>query len=176
MQTYMFRQSVAASICIVVILAFCVTPLMAQKMTAISGKMTLAATTQEAVEIGDTEGHVVGFSVYEGTNFNTGTNKFMDGAHTVHTVHNDIIKGNGFHQSYVKLSAEDDATFAKCEGTTTTVLSENGTPVTTFEGTFTYIGGTGTYENIHGAGTYKGKYISKNIYVVMWEGEYAIKK
>ncbi len=175
MQICTFRQSVAASICVAVILAFCVTPLMAQKMTAISGKMTLAATLQETVEIGDTEGHVVSFSVYEGTNSNTGTNEFMDDAHVVNTVHNDITKGNGFHQSYVEISNKDDVTFAKCEGTTTTILSEDGTPVTTFEGTFTYIGGAGKFENIHGSGTYKGKYIAKNIYIVMWDGEYAIK-
>lgn len=176
MQICTVRQSVTSSICVALVLAFCITPLMAQKMTKISGKMTLAATTQETFEIGDTEGHTVSFSVYEGTNFNTGANEFMDGAHIVNTGHNDVIKGNGVHHTYVTVGAEDDAAFAKCEGTTATVLSEDGTPVTTFEGTFTYIGGTGAYENIHGGGTYKGKFISKKIYVVMWEAEYSIKK
>jgi hypothetical protein len=149
---------------------------MAQKMTEISGKFTLAATWQETVEIGDTEDHTVGFSVFEGANFNTGKNEFMDGAHIVNTAHNDIVKGNGSHQTYVKMSAGGDAVFAKSEGNTTTVLSEDGTPVTTFEGTFTYIGGKGAYENIYGGGTYKGKFITKNIYVVMWQAEYALKK
>ena len=176
MQICTFRQSVAASICVAVILAFCVTPLMAQKTTKIAGKMTLASTMQERADIGDTEGHIISFSIFEGSNVNTGTNAFMDGAHVTNTTFADYTKGNGSHQTYVKVSANDDATFAKCEGSTTTVLSEDGTPVTTFEGTFTYIGGTGAYENIHGGGTYNGKYIASNIYVAMWDGEYYIKK
>ena len=176
MKAFVSKQSVAVLVCIAVILVLCSTPLMAEKMTPISGKFTLAATWQEAVEIGDTEGHTVGFSVFEGANFNTGANEFMDGAHIVNTAHSDVIMGNGVHESYVQVSAGDDAVFAKCEGTTKTVLSEDEKTVTTFEGTFTYIAGKGAYENIYGGGTYKGKYITENIYVVMWQAEYAIKK
>ncbi len=176
MKAFIPRQSVVVLICIALILVPCTTPLMAEKMTPISGKFTLAATWQKAVEIGDAEGHTVGFSVFEGANFNTGANEFMDGAYIVNTAHSDVIMGNGVHESYVTVSEGDNAVFAKCEGTTTTVLSEDGDPVTTFEGTFTYIGGKGAYENIYGSGTYKGKFITKSIYVVMWQAEYALKK
>jgi hypothetical protein len=176
MQIFTSKQSIATSICLALILVLCTAPLMAQKMTEISGKMTLAATSQEMVEIGDAEGHTVGLSVFEGTNFNTGTDGFMDNAHAVNVAYTDIVKGNGPHHTYASMSMHDDVIVAKCEGKTTTVLSDDGTPVSTFEGTFTYIGGAGKYENVHGSGTYKGKYISKKIYVVMWEGEYTIKK
>ena len=71
---------------------------------------------------------------------------------------------------------ESDAGSDALNARTKAVLSEDGTPVTTFEGTFTYISGKGAYENIYGNGTYKGKFITKNIYVVMWQAEYAIKK
>jgi len=176
MQTYISKRSIVSSMCLALVLVFCTTPLMAQKMTKISGKMTLAATMQERADIGDTEGHIVSLSIFEGTNVNTGTNAFMDGAHVTNTAFVDYTKGNGSHQTYVKMSANDDAVFAKCEGRTTTVLSDDGTSVTTFEGTFTYVGGTGQFENIHGSGTYKGKYIATHIYVAMWDGEYYIKK
>jgi hypothetical protein len=149
---------------------------MAQKMTKISGKMTLAATMQERADIGDPEGHVVSLSVFEGSNVNTGTNKFMDGAYVANTASSDYIKGSGPHQTYVKMSANGDAAFAKCVGETKTVLTDDGTPVSTFEGSFTYVGGTGAYKNIHGGGTYKGTFIAKNVYVATWEGEYFIEK
>lgn len=176
MHTCTSKRSITSLFCAALILLLCTTPLMAQKMTKISGKMTVAATMQERAEIGDTEGHVVGFFIYEGTNVNTGTSEFMDGAHVMNTIYVDYIMGSGPHQTYVKMSTNGGAAFAKCEGETKTVLSDDDTPVVTFEGTFTYVGGTGAYENIHGGGTYKGKFIAEKIYVAMWEGEYSIKK
>ena len=76
----------------------------------------------------------------------------------------------------MKLTKKDDTVFAKWKGSVMTTLSAEGTPVTTFEGSFSYIKGTGHFENIHGGGTYKGRFISKTIYTVEWEGEYFIEK
>ena len=64
----------------------------------------------------------------------------------------------------------------KAEGKTTTILSPEGKPITTFEGIISFIKGTGKYKNIQGSGTYKGKLVSSVIIVNEWEGEYFIKK
>ena len=65
---------------------------------------------------------------------------------------------------------------SKWEHQLTTVMTEEGTPSTTFEGTFTYTGGMGKYENIKGGGTYKGMFTSKTEYVVDWMGEYSLEE
>jgi len=57
-----------------------------------------------------------------------------------------------------------------------TTLSPEGKPVTTFEASWTFIKGTGKYENIQGSGSLKGKYISRTIAIVDWEGEYFIEE
>ncbi len=175
MQTIAGKRSAVLFVSIIVIF-FVLTPLIAQEKMKVSGKMTLAVTKQEMVDIGDTEDHTMALSIFEGTNFSTSTHKFMDGAHATNISFNDLIKGSGPHQAYVTVAQKDNAVIAKCEGKSRTTPSPDGTVIVSFDGTFTYVGGKGSYENIQGKGTYKGKYISKNIYTVEWEGEYFIKK
>jgi hypothetical protein len=176
MQILIAKRSMVLFMGIAFIFTVGTAPLAAQEMTKISGKMTLAAEMQNMVEIGDTEGHTFNFSVFEGTNSSTGTRKFMDGANVVNVAVSDLVKGNGTHQTYATISKKDDAIIAKCQGKNVAKMSAEGESMMTFEGTFTYVGGKGRYKNIQGKGTYKGKYISKKIYVVEWEGEYVIKK
>ncbi len=160
----------------ILLIFFMLTPLIAQEKKKISGKMTVAATKQEMVDIGDTKGHTVGFSIFEGTNFSTGAQKFMDGAHATNVAFGDFVMGSGPHQTYVTITQNDNAAIARCEGKSKATPSPDGTMMVTFEGTFTYVGGKGAFENIQGKGTYKGKYLAKNIYTAEWEGEYFIKK
>jgi hypothetical protein len=57
----------------------------------------------------------------------------------------------------------------------TTTLSADGTPTAVIEvAQLTWIKGTGQFKNIQGSATAKGRYISKNIYIVELEGEYWI--
>ena len=147
----------------------------AQQMTKISGKMTCSYTDRQAFESGYTEGHSISLSESEGTNVSTGENVFMDGAQVVNLSFSDLVKGNGPHQGYVKLIKKDDAVFIKWQGKITTVISDEGTPLTKFDGTYSYIKGSGKFSNIQGGGTFQGKFISKNIYTVEWEGEYSVK-
>ena len=44
-----------------------------------AGKITLTSTKQEAVEVGDTEGHILSLNVMEGTRQSTGPEPFIDG-------------------------------------------------------------------------------------------------
>ena len=35
--------------------------------------------------------------------------------------------------------------------------------------------GSGAYKGVQGTGTFKGKFISNNVYIFDWQGEYSIK-
>ena len=142
----------------------------------IAGKHTFAYTTQNTINVGDTEGHIIVLSEYEGFNVSTGKNKFMDGAQDVGMGFYDLVKGNGTSQGYGNFSLNGDVIFWKYQGKVATTLSPEGKPVTTFEGSWTYTKGTGKYENIQGSGTFKGKLISRTIFIIEWEGEYFINK
>jgi len=165
-----------ALVAIVLLFTVSVTSLKAQKLTKVSGKITVAAEVHEQMSIGDVDDHTVTFSVFEGTNASTGSNKFMDGAHAVNAAYSDLVQYNGPHQTYITLSKKDDAAIAKCQGKNAVIMSPDGEPIVTFEGTFSWIAGTGRFKGIQGNGTYKGQYISPKIYTVEWEGEYFIKK
>ena len=147
-----------------------VTTSLAQEKVKITGKRYGVSTKTEVIKHDDTEGHVLilteakGFDVI--TNEQFISREFMD-----------YVKGNGTHRGYQKdITPEGDVVFATFEGKTTTTLSPEGKPLTTFEGTFSFTRGTGKYENIHGGGTYKGKVIGEGMFTYDWEGESFIKK
>ena len=176
MQILTFNRAMVLSISLVLIFALGVTTSVAQQKIKVAGKMTLAYTKQETIDVDDAEGHFISLAESEGKNVSTGKQEFMDGAQVVNLSFGDLVKGNGPHQGYVKFAKKDDTVIAKWEGKVTTTLSAEGTPITTFEGTFSWIKGTGQFVNIQGNGTYKGGFISKTLYTSDWEGEYSVKK
>ena len=170
------KRPLALLVGLALVFAFFVATSMAQQKTKIAGKMTCAYVMQKKLDVGDTEGHVISLAQSEGTNVSTGENEFMDGARIVNMSFSDVIKGNGPHQGYLKHEKNGNSTFTGWNGKITTIFSDEGTPIITFEGIFTYIRGTGKFEGIQGSGTYKGRFISEKEYTVEWEGEYFIKK
>lgn len=176
MQIITSKRSTVIFIALVLIITFGVTTSLAQENIKIGGKMTCAVFKSESINPGDTEDHTVALMQYEGTNFSTGENKFMDGGQVTGMTFGDLVKGNGPHHGYGNTSQNNDVVFWKYEGKTTTNLSPEGKPIVTFEGSITFTKGTGNYENIKGSGTYKGNYISKTIWTNEWKGEYSIKK
>lgn len=170
------RSWLAPIVCLALIIALIVIPAMAEKKHEIAGKMTMDYPTQERIEVGDTEGHVLSFGAAKGTNECISKHKFMDGAQAVNVAFSDLVQGNGPHQGYLKLTLGDDAVIFKWDGMVTTTVPEEGTPIITFEGTCSYIKGTGKFENIQGGGTYKGQFTSKTEYTAEWECEYSIAK
>jgi hypothetical protein len=112
--------------------------------------------------------------VSEGTNVNTGETEFMDGAQILNMSYTDVTQGNGFNQGYVRFTKEGDTTFAEWQGKIKTEVMSEGDPVTSFEGAFTYIKGTGSLVNIKGEGTFKGEFTSKTEYTVEWQASYFI--
>jgi hypothetical protein len=156
--------------------AFGTASLNAQDATMISGKISATYTQQDSIVVGDEMGHLLTLTVSDGENVSTADNAFMDGAKIVNMGYSDLIKGNGTQQGYVKFAAGDDMAFAKWEGKVTTVPDTAGAPVTSFEGTFTYIKGAGKFESIKGSGTFKGGFTSKTEYFAEWQGKYLVKK
>ena len=147
-----------------------------QPKTKFSGMITATDIHNAGIHVDDIEDHHITLTEGEGTNVSTGEQKFMDEAEVGIFGTSDHIKGTGTGRGYAKMSLGDDVVFLKHEGTVTTTPSSKGNRNTTFEGIFSFTKGSGQYKNIRGSGTYKGKYISKRIYTVKWEGEYFIKK
>ncbi len=176
MQFLELRKTTTLCIGFVIVLVFCAVGLNAQQPTNISGKITAAATHQDSVIVGDVASHKISLMVSEGTNVNTGESEFMDGAQIVNMSHSDLTQGNGVNQGYVRFAKGGDTTFAEWQGKITTNVMTEGDPVTSLEGTYTYIKGTGSFENIKGEGTFNGKFTSKTEYTVDWEGSYIIEE
>ena len=168
------KRRVVVLVGFALIVALLAVPSLAGEKHKVSGKMTMDYPEQERIEVGDTKDHALTFGTANGTNECTGEHAFMDGAQVVNMAFGDLVQGSGSHQGYVKLSLGDDAVFCKWEGAVITTVPEEGAPIMSFEGTYSYIKGTGQYENIQGRGTYKGAFTSKTQYVAEWEGEYFI--
>lgn len=162
--------------CLALIFVFCVMSSTAQQKIKVSGELTTAYTIRHEIKCDDIEGHSIIIMKSEGVNISTGEIKFMDGAEYAYEAFGDYVKGNGPHMTYSKMTLNGDTVFSKAEGKTKTTISPKGKPIITVEGNVTFTKGTGQYEGIQGSGTYKGKFISSNIMVVEWEGEYFIKK
>lgn len=161
------------SLALIVVL---VAPSLAGEKHKIAGKMTMVYEERKTVEVGDTEEHVLSFGVAEGTNECTSEHTFMNGAQVMNMSFGDLVQGDGPHQGYVKLILKDDAVFCRWRGRVATTVPEEGAPIVSFEGRYSYIKGTGRFENIKGSGTYKGAFTSKTEYTVEWEGEYFIEE
>jgi hypothetical protein len=161
---------------IVLLFTLVASTLPAQQKIKVSGKHTLAYISENTINVGDAEDHIISLSEFEGSNVSTGEVKLMDGALDIGMTCSDVVKGNGPHHGYGRMSLNGDVIFWEHRGTATTTLSSEGKPVTTVEGSFLWTNGSGKYEGIKGSGTYKGKYISKTIVIVEWEGEYIIQK
>lgn len=145
------------------------------KKIKIAGKQTIAYSRQERINVGDIEGHMLSMVEAEGVNVSTGETDFMNGAQLTNFVASDLVNFNGPIHGYSITRKKDDSVFGKFEGKITTTLSADGTPASVIEVShITWVKGTGKFKNIQGGATAKGRYISKNIYIVEWDGEYWI--
>jgi hypothetical protein len=169
------RNLIELTLIFLLIFAVGLTNCYAQKKISVSGEIKFTFTKIERFNIGDVDGHSFSITESTGTNTNTGSNVFMDGAKVIHYGFSDMIKGNGPQQGYNKFVSDNGSFFVKYEGKVKTVLSSEGKEISTFEGKYTWIGGTGQYENIQGKGTYEGSFTSDKEYTVNWEGKYHIK-
>jgi len=108
----------------------------------------------EAAKVGDVPGHVIGVAEANGLTF---PEKDEPAAYSVQVMF-DYVNGSGPHWGYCMTTWEDGSTtVVKVEGTTT---ATQGGKISLFEGTFTYVKGTGRYAGIKGGGSYTGKRVT----------------
>jgi hypothetical protein len=70
----------------------------------------------------------------------------------------DSIAGSGSHRGrWIGTDKDGDKFYSQFEGTHKTVVKEDGSWETTWEGKWQWMGGAGKYKNIKGSGSYKGK-------------------
>jgi hypothetical protein len=150
--------------------------LQAEKRTEIAGKLTAELMQNDSLTAADAPDHELYLQASAGTNASTGDVAFLDGATIQNTGFADITHGNGTHEGYIKFTTDGGNVYANWAGGVTTTLSSDGKPSTTFEGTFSFSGGTGQYEKIRGNGQYTGMYTSAKTYAIEWTGKYSIEK
>lgn len=148
----------------------------AQMGTSISGTIAATYTQMDTVMVNQADMHMMLMGISSGTNTCTSEAKFMDGATATNMSYSDLKQGNGPHQGYVKFVKDGDSITAKWSGKVTTTMPAEGAPKVNFEGTFTYMSGTGQFQGIKGDGTYKGSFTSPGGYSVEWQGAYTIGK
>jgi len=148
----------------------------AQEKIKVSGKGTYAYTERPAITFDDVEGHMILLSKWEGMNWSTGEQKFMDRAEVSFIVYADYIKGSGPFWGYIKMSQNGDVVYSTFKGKAITTLSPKGKPIMTFEGEIEMVRGTGQYMGIQGGMKFKNQMISNTIMMGEWGGEYYIKK
>lgn len=104
----------------------------------------------EVMQVGDVPSHVVGIADASGLSFNDSG----EVANYSGKIFFDLTNGTGPHQSYTVLTFEDKSTLISLNKGMTTARPDG---TSTFEGTFTYIGGTGRFSGVKGGGSYTGK-------------------
>lgn len=145
-------------------------------LAPVSGRFTMKYSQQHALPVTDAAGPVLLANEAKGTNSNTGRTDYMNGAGATSIEIADLTQGNGPHQGYVTFSKDGERSVNRWNGKVTTTLSADNQPVTTFEGTWTKLSGTGRYEGVTGNGRYKGRMLSPTEFVVEWNGELNLKK
>jgi hypothetical protein len=176
MKMFNFKNVLALSVMVVLIFSVGVTTSMAQEKTKITGKETFARVKMEVIDVGDVKGHSVGVIQEEGVYVSTGKPDLLDGAQRVSVSTFDLVNGNGPIHGYVKFMKNGDFVIGKFEGVIKTTPSDKGNPVVTWQGTSSFINGTGQFENIRGSATFKGRPVSTIINVNETESEYWFKK
>ena len=137
----------------------------------VGGTFTMTYTQRNPVPIGDAAGHVLISDGATGTNRSTGQDTYMERAQVANTEIADLALGNGTHQGYTIFSSGGDSTINKWSGRVTTVLGSDKQPITSFEGSWRKVRGTGRYAGVTGQGTYRGRMTGQNTYRVEWNGE-----
>jgi hypothetical protein len=144
-------------------------------LAPVSGRFTMKISQQHTLPVSDAAGPVLLANEAKGTNINTGRTDYMNGAGVTNVEIADLTQGNGQHQGYVTFAKDGETSVSRWNGRVTTTLSADKKPITTFEGTWAKVGGTGRYAGVDGKGRYKGRMLSPTEYVVDWEGELGLK-
>jgi hypothetical protein len=128
----------------------------------IEGRNVYRSVKAEWTEIGDVEGHVIGFWESNGLGFEESDVATIKSWGTF-----DLIKGIGTHQGYLTKTWSDGTTrTSRFEG-----RSKPEGKLRLSEGTWMLVGGTGRFEGIKGEGTYKATRYPNKMTVTDWKGK-----
>lgn len=172
MKTTAFKKTEAWTIVFSLIFTLALTTAEAQQKFKIAGTGEYTMIEGQAFNISDAEGHQVRLNKAEGNNLSTGETEWMHNARAINISFTDVTKGNGFHQGYATIEKGNDRIVSQWEGKMKTVMSDEGKPITTFEGKMWWTDATGKYKGMHGVANYKGHFTSESTYTVEWKGEY----
>lgn len=104
----------------------------------------------EVMQVGDVPGHIVGIADASGlTLLDTGEVRSYSSK-----IIFDLINGTGTHVTYGITTSEDKSSLITLHKGMTTARSDG---TSTFDGTTTFIEGTGRFAGVKGAGSYNGK-------------------
>jgi hypothetical protein len=140
------------------------------------GTFTMTYTQQQVTPMGDVEGHIVIAGQAAGTGRSAGASPFMDGAVVTQVSLTELTQGSGPDQGYIVESKDGETSSTRYTGSVKTVPGPDGQPLTTFEGTWTKLGGSGRYAGVTGAGRYRGRMTAPNASVIEWEGEIRLRQ
>lgn len=131
----------------------------------VNGKFSTTLVSQNVLPI-DERGHILRLA--EATGINKGG--FLDGWTANNKEIDDLTQGNGTQSGHLVFTKEAESVSVAWHGSITTVLGENKQPITTFNGKWSFSGGTASNSGIQGGGTYKGYFTSETEYTVEWIG------
>jgi hypothetical protein len=134
-----------------IISAFVAVPLAgAEKTVQENGRQVYHVVKVEVMPVGDVPGHVVGIVESRGLSFpETGEVGTWSSKVIL-----DLTNGTGTTQTYAVTTFEDKSTTIMLAKSVVTSRPDGSS---TFEGTATYIGGTGRFAGIQGGSSYTGK-------------------
>ena len=141
-----------------------------------SGTFTMTYTQQQVTPVGDAEGHLVIAGHATGRARSAGAHPFMDGATVTLVSLTELTQGSGPDQGYLFESKDGETSATRYTGSVKTVPGSDGKPVTTFEGTWTKLGGSGRVAGATGRGRYHGRMTAPNAFVIEWEGEIQLRE
>jgi hypothetical protein len=175
MRRLAMKSALAVSVIIVPFFVLEAGLALAQEKFRWSIKETVAYVKREGVEVGDAKGHYAGMNQFEGT-FTAATPTILEGAQVTGVSSFDAIQRNGSARGYEKIVKGPNSCITRYEMEIRPYTPPDGSPSARWEGTFTFIKGTGEIEGIQGGGTFRAAYFAKSLSATEGEGEYWIEK
>jgi len=137
-------------------------------MPQVSGSFSGKSNSQAMVTVQDVAGHEMNLIEVSGPQVSS--DPLWNGATVRYWGLGDLIAGTGTQTGYfMNTRPSGDVDYGTFTGTITTAAG-----VSTMEGTYKNIGGTGRLAGISGGGTYKGRITSPTEVETSWEGNYQL--
>jgi hypothetical protein len=137
-------------------------------MPTLSGTFSGFVDIQQAVTVGDRDGHVMMVGRVRGTQLSADPQ--WNEAVIVYTAVLDLVAGSGDQRGYfVNTHADGDRDWGTFHGTVTTVGAELHC-----DGTWEITAGSGRYDGITGKGAFSMRITSRDTVETSWDGAYTL--